>query len=122
MADKDDKDGKSGGGGGGGDKSTVRQVVAEVLGELFRDGKADVADKDSDKGGGGRGRREDTGDVASQVEAAVKRVRDKDARDKAEREREERLTALEEKLAKPEKIPAQVRRATRLMWGGGDDD
>lgn len=135
MADTDDDDkgaggtgdGNGGGGGGNVDESAVRRIVSDVLGGLFTSGRADVTDKDDqDKGGRGRGRGrgrdDDAGDIQSQVEAAVKKVRDKDTRDAAEKSREERLAAVEAKLAKPEKTPKQQRRSTRFMWGAEDED
>lgn len=140
MAEKDDDKGTGGGGGtgtppagggtggGGGaasvDKGTVREVVADVLGDLFKSGRADVDDAGDDKGKGGRRRRtaadDDDDDIGRQVEAAVRKVQEKDARTKAEQEREDRIKALEEKTATPEKLPKQVRRVTRFMWGDED--
>lgn len=123
MAEKkeDDKPPAAGGGGDGApDKATIREVVAEALGDLFKGGKADVVENGGGSGGSGRGRGAER-DVSGEVEAAVRRVQDKDSRDKAERDREARLAALEARLAKPEKEPRVLRRVTRLMWGGEDD-
>lgn len=128
----DDKNDKSGGGGGGGvDKDAIREVVSDVLGGLFKSGRADVHDDDGDdddrgrRRGGRRGTRGggvDVDDIGRQVEEAVARVAERDKRTKAEQATEDRLKALEERTAKPEKTPREFRKITKIMWGDPDAD
>lgn len=125
MADDDKDKDKPPAPAAGPDESVIRRVVSDVLGGLFKDGKADVDDGDDDGGGGkGRGKRrrdDDGGDIAGQVAKALADVRSKDAQAAEKQALEDRLKALEEKTAKPEKAPRQLRRATRFMWGEDDD-
>lgn len=132
--DKDDKgskdDDKGSKGGGTTTKDEIREVVSEVLGGLFKSGRADVHDDDDDDDRSssrrrrtGRGRGVDVDDIGRQVEDAVAKVNARTAAEKKEAEREARIAALEERTAKPEKQPREYRRATRLMgWVSDDDD
>lgn len=127
---KDDKDDKKDDKGGGADKDAIREVVSEVLGGLFKSGRADVHDDDDDddrssrrRSSRGRGRGVDVDDIGRQVEEAVGRVSARTAAEKKEAEREARLKALEEKTAKPEKTPREHRKVSRWMgWVSDDDD
>ena len=126
MSD-DPKDDKGDKGAAKPPKSEIREVVAEVLGELgFTRGRANDDDDDDGRGRSGRrspGRRgADVDDIGRQVEAAVERVTAKSAATKAEADREARLKALEEKTKTPERTPREFRRATRLMGWATDAD
>lgn len=65
------------------------------------------------------------GDVTSQVEVAVAKVRAGDAEKSRQEKTEERLAALESQKTKApeaEKQPKQYRRITNFLWGNDDDD
>lgn len=111
MAEDKDKDGappadkdKDTPPAGGPDRATIAEMVREIIGT------------------GSKPKPPGEPDIAAQVEAAVKKVQDRDARSKKEQDRDARLAALEEKTAKPEKTPKAFRAVERFMGWGRDDD
>ena len=100
MGDEKEKEGGTG--------PSLREQVAELVKEMTS--------------GGGEKKKEPAGDIESQVEKAVERVRSGDEAARRRSELEARLAALEEKKPpEQEKKPKVYRRITALMWGGDDD-
>jgi len=96
----------------------LRQTIADVLGDLFKSGRADVAEGDP-----ATGAQQQAPDVAAQVKAEVGKIRDRE-RQATERETDrERVTRLEKELAAvTHPQPKEWRRSTRIMgWHRGDD-
>lgn len=123
MADDDKKDpAQPAKDAGSVDESAIRKVVADVLGGLFKGGKADVDDDDDQPKGKRRRGQDDDTDIGAQVDAALQKVAKRDAQTKREQELQDRLKALEEKTATPERVPRQYRKITKLMWGGDDGE
>lgn len=104
------------------DESRVRDIVRDVLSELHLTGGDGGDTPDGDDGDGGdeqpSGRRSQAdveGDVESRVRSAIEKLR-------TEEDRDQRLSALESKLAEapPERAPIKERVSTRLMgWNRG---
>lgn len=100
------------------DKRGLRQAIADVLGDLFGAGKADVSE------GGAAAQQQQGPDVASQVKTEVQKIREREQRATERETDRERITRLEADLAAAKTPPPREwRRSTRLMgWNKGGDD
>lgn len=112
------------------DLKAVREAAAEAAREavaaLAPAGKGDGKAGGSGSGGaGGDGGKAaagagEGGDIAAQVEAAVRKVQAADKAKEVEAQREARLAELEKRV--PERKPREYRRVTKFMGWLDDDD
>lgn len=94
----------------------LKKLIEDTVGNLVKTGK-DVRDDQHEKAEDRTERKLDrNSDVAAKVQEELAKIRDKEARDTKERERDETLKSLVEKTA--EKAPVERRRVHKLMgWG-----
>lgn len=96
----------------------IERVLNKTLGKLLDTGKLGVAEGS----GAGRRSREPEVDVTAQVKAAVAQAQAEDKRTANEKARDEKIAALEAKLAGREQAPREYRPIVRLMgWIHKDD-
>ena len=94
----------------------LKKLIEDTVGNLVKSGKG-VTDEQHEKAAD----RTETklsrnSDVAEKVQEELAKIREKEARDTKERERDETLKSLVEKTA--EKAPVERRRVHKLMgWG-----
>lgn len=97
-------------------RTVMDEHIGATLGKLFDTGKADVTTAD-DKPGGDPAPGKDRSDVAAEVKREVEKLRADEAAQQAKASDRDRITALEQKLAKAaENPPEEFRKITEWMW------
>lgn len=132
MGDQDSTTTTSTGPAGGVTADQVRTMIGEVMGDLFRSGKADIRDS-RDSGGSGAGGSGGSGpastlaggsssagpDIGTQVRAEVEKIRQADAAERERRGLRETVDQLKEVVERP---PREYNRLTTWLWGEPDDE
>lgn len=103
-------------------ESVLRTALPKVLDELYPAGGDGDGDGSGDDDGAGDGAHVGPRATAANVERDVeRRVREELARVTSEKERDEAMKVLGEKVAAIEKPPMALRKLTRAIWGSGDE-